>query len=73
MRDYILVQVILPKQGDNSGLKRKYHFLAMNGKVVENDDTIKRSIIRSIVRQGRKLGQRSISECLDLRLSLERL
>ena len=38
-----------------------------------NDDTIKRSIIRSIVRRERKSDRRSSSECLDLRLSSERL
>ena len=41
--------------------------------ILGNDDTIKRSIIRSIVRQEGKLNQRFRSECLDLWLSLERL
>ena len=47
--------------------------LAIIGKVGENNDTIRRSIIRSIVHQERKLDRRSRSECLDLQLSPERL
>ena len=48
--------------------------LANYGRVGENDDTIKRSIIRSIVHSLRKeVNWRSRSECLDLRLCLERL
>ena len=38
-----------------------------------NDDTIRRSIIRSIVHQERKLDRRSRSKCLDLWLSPEML
>ena len=38
-----------------------------------NDDTVKRSIIRSIVRRERKSDRESSSECLDLQLSPERL
>ena len=55
------------------GKRGSITFLANNGKVRENDDTVKRSIIRSIVRQERKLGRRSLPESLDLQLSLERL
>ena len=44
-----------------------------NWKGRENDDTVRRSIIRSIVRQERKLDRRPRSEHLDLRLSPERL
>ena len=44
-----------------------------NWKGRENDDTVRRSIIRSIVRQERKLDRRPRSEHLDLQLSPERL
>ena len=52
--------------------KEEVLFMASYGRGKENDDTIKRSIIGSIVRLRRKLDQRSRSECLDLRLCLER-
>ena len=54
-------------------LYKKAVIVRYNWKGKETDDTVRRSIIRSIVCQERKLDRRSRSEHLDLQLSLERL